>query len=75
MVLGILNTKGPENPTKEELVAKVREAAQYVDIKQLCISGQCGFASSQHGNLIAQEDQDKKISLLVEVAKEVWNDV
>jgi 5-methyltetrahydropteroyltriglutamate--homocysteine methyltransferase len=69
-----LNTKSPENATKEELVAKVREAAKYVDINQLCISGQCGFASSQHGNVIAQEDQDKKIKLLMEVAKELWND-
>jgi 5-methyltetrahydropteroyltriglutamate--homocysteine methyltransferase len=70
-----LNTKSPENATKEELIAKVREAAKYVDINQLCISGQCGFASSQHGNVIAQEDQDKKIKLLLEVAKELWNDV
>jgi 5-methyltetrahydropteroyltriglutamate--homocysteine methyltransferase len=70
-----LNTKSPENATKEELIAKVREAAKYVDINQLCISGQCGFASSQHGNVIAQEDQDKKIKLLVEVAKELWGDV
>jgi methionine synthase II (cobalamin-independent) len=72
VILGLLTTKTPESPSKDELVARVREAARYVDVGQLGISGQCGFASSQHGNKIDDEDQDRKIKLLMEVAKEVW---
>ena len=53
-------------------MARVREAAKYIDINQVCISGQCGFASSQHGNKISDKDQDKKIKLLMEVAEEIW---
>lgn len=75
MVLGILTTKVPESPTKEVLIARVRDAAQYIDIIQLCISGQCGFVSSQHGNKISQEDQEKKIRLLMDVAKDMWGEV
>jgi methionine synthase II (cobalamin-independent) len=72
VVLGILSTKTPDSPSREDLVAKVREAAKYTNLNQLCISGQCGFASSQHGNKISFEDQDKKIKLLMDVAQELW---
>jgi len=72
VVLGILSTKTPESPTKEELIGKLKEASKYININQLCISGQCGFASSQHGNKISFEDQDAKIKLLLDVAQEVW---
>jgi 5-methyltetrahydropteroyltriglutamate--homocysteine methyltransferase len=70
-----LSTKTPESPSKQELIAKVKEASKYIDINQLCISGQCGFASSQHGNKISFEDQDAKIKLLLEVAQEVWESI
>jgi 5-methyltetrahydropteroyltriglutamate--homocysteine methyltransferase len=65
-------TKWPENPSKEEFIARVKEASKYIDINQLCISGQCGFARSHVGNKISFEDQDTKIKLLLEVAQEVW---
>jgi 5-methyltetrahydropteroyltriglutamate--homocysteine methyltransferase len=74
IVLGLLTTKSPESLAKEALIVRIHEASQYININQLCISGQCDFASSQHGNKISFEDQDQNISLLMEVAKEVWGD-
>ena len=58
--------------TKESLKRRIDEAAQYVPLEQLCLSPQCGFSSTVHGNNIAVEDQRRKLALVVETAREVW---
>ena len=72
VVLGIVTTKRAELEDKEQLKRRIDEAAQYVDIDQLCISGQCGFASTEEGNHLSIDDEKAKLELLVEVATDVW---
>ena len=72
VVLGLVSTKTPVLESKDDLKRRIAEAAKYVPIENLCISPQCGFASSHHGNLLSEDDQWKKLSLVVEVAREVW---
>jgi 5-methyltetrahydropteroyltriglutamate--homocysteine methyltransferase len=72
VVLGLITTKRAELESKDTLRRRIDEAAKYIPIDRLCISPQCGFASTQEGNRISQEEQRAKLSLLVEVATEVW---
>jgi len=72
VVLGLITTKRPELESKDALKRRIDEAAKYVPLERLCISPQCGFASTQEGNKLSQEEQRAKLSLLVEVATEVW---
>ena len=71
-MLGLVSTKTPALEKKDELKRRIDEAARYVPLESLCISPQCGFASSHHGNLLTEEDQWRKLGLVVEVAREVW---
>jgi 5-methyltetrahydropteroyltriglutamate--homocysteine methyltransferase len=72
VVLGIMSSKRPEVEAKNALRRRIDEAARYVDPDQLCLSHQCGFSSTVHGNLLAEDDQWKKLARTVEVAREVW---
>ncbi len=72
VVLGLVTSKSPELEDPKELIARIHEAGTYVDLDRLAISPQCGFASTEEGNELTEEDQWKKIALLQEVAKEVW---
>jgi 5-methyltetrahydropteroyltriglutamate--homocysteine methyltransferase len=72
VVLGMVSTKTPVLENKDELKRRIDLAAKYVPLENLCLSPQCGFASSHHGNILSEEDQWKKLSLVVEVAREVW---
>ncbi|WP_161901690.1 5-methyltetrahydropteroyltriglutamate--homocysteine S-methyltransferase [Candidatus Enterococcus willemsii] len=74
IVLGLVTTKTPELEDKEVLKARIKEAAQYVPLNQLCLSPQCGFSSTHEGNKVSEEDQWKKFALIIETAKEVWGD-
>jgi 5-methyltetrahydropteroyltriglutamate--homocysteine methyltransferase len=56
----------------DDLKRRIDEAAKYVPLDQLCLSGQCGFASTEHGNALTQDDQKAKLELIVETAAEVW---
>ena len=58
---------------KEDVIARIHEAANYVPLEQLALSPQCGFASTEEGNLVTDEDQWKKLALVKEIAEEVWN--
>ena len=58
--------------SKEELKVRVFEACKYVDIDKLCLSPQCGFASTEEGNILTEEEQWNKIKLVKEIAQEVW---
>jgi len=72
VVLGVMTTKTPELESKDTLKRRVEEAAKYVDIDRLCISGQCGFASTVEGNSLTIDEERAKLDLLVETASEIW---
>jgi 5-methyltetrahydropteroyltriglutamate--homocysteine methyltransferase len=72
VVLGLVTTKRPELESKDELKRRIDEAARYVPVDQLCLSGQCGFSSTAEGNALAFADQAAKLRLIVETAQEVW---
>jgi 5-methyltetrahydropteroyltriglutamate--homocysteine methyltransferase len=72
VVLGLVTTKKPALESKDLLKRRIDEASRYVDVDQLCLSGQCGFASTEEGNKLSIEDEKAKLRLIVEVAEEVW---
>ena len=73
VVLGLISTKTPVLEKKEVLKQRIEEAAKYVPLENLCLSPQCGFASSEVGNQLTEDDQKRKLALAVEVAQEVWS--
>ena len=72
VVLGLVTTKTPELEPKDTLKRRIEQAAKYVDIDRLCLSGQCGFASTVEGNALTIDEERAKLELIVEVADEVW---
>ena len=72
VVLGLVTTKSGKLENKDELKRRIDEAAKFTDIDQLCLSGQCGFASTEEGNMLTEDEQWAKLRLIVEVAEEVW---
>jgi 5-methyltetrahydropteroyltriglutamate--homocysteine methyltransferase len=72
VVLGLVSTKTPALEGRDGLVKRIEEAAQYVPKEHLCLSPQCGFASTVAGNPVTIEDEQKKLALVVDVAKQVW---
>ncbi|MGI8650722.1 MAG: 5-methyltetrahydropteroyltriglutamate--homocysteine S-methyltransferase [Rubrobacter sp.] len=72
VVLGLVTSKRGELEAKDDLKRRIEEAGEFVDLDQVCISPQCGFSSTVEGNSLTQEEQRAKLSLLVEVAGEVW---
>jgi len=74
VVLGLVSSKVPQLESKQELTARINEAARYMPLDNMCLSPQCGFSSTVHGNEITEADQWAKVSLVVDVAREVWGD-
>jgi len=72
VVLGLVTTKVGELESKDAIKRRIDEAARYMPLEQLCLSPQCGFSSTVHGNEIARESQATKLRLIVETAREVW---
>ena len=72
VVIGIMSSKNPELESKEQLKSRINDATKYVPVEQICISPQCGFASTKEGNLLTESQQWKKLERLVAVADEVW---
>jgi len=72
VVLGLVSTKVPALESADALKRRIDEAARYVPLENLCLSPQCGFASTYRGNPVTAEDQRRKLALVVEVAREVW---
>jgi len=72
VVLGLVTTKLGELESKDDLRRRIDEAAQFVPLENLCLSPQCGFSSTHHGNALSQDDQWRKLERVVEVAAEVW---
>ena len=74
VVLGIVSTKTPQMESKDALKKRIEEAARVLDLDQLAISPQCGFASIDTGNPITPEAQEQKLRLVVELAREIWGE-
>jgi 5-methyltetrahydropteroyltriglutamate--homocysteine methyltransferase len=72
VVLGLVTSKTGTLETRDVLKRRLDDAAKYVDLEQLCLSPQCGFASTEEGNVLAEGEQWAKLSLIVELANEVW---
>lgn len=75
VVLGLLTSKRPELEDKGQVIARIEEASRIVPLDRLAVSPQCGFASSEEGNLVTEADQWAKLALCVEIAKDVWGGV
>jgi 5-methyltetrahydropteroyltriglutamate--homocysteine methyltransferase len=75
VVLGIMSSKRPDIEPKDALKRRIDEAARYAPLDQLCLSHQCGFSSTVHGNLLSEDDQWIKLARTVEVGREVWGGV
>ncbi len=72
VVLGLVTTKLGTVETKDYLKCRIEQATQFAPLDQLCLSPQCGFASTEEGNVLAEDEQWAKLALIVETAKEVW---
>jgi 5-methyltetrahydropteroyltriglutamate--homocysteine methyltransferase len=72
VVLGLVTSKAGTLESRDELRRRIDEAAKFVDIDQLCLSPQCGFASTEDGNVLAEEEQWAKLRMIVETARDVW---
>lgn len=73
IVLGLVTTKRPELEKADLLKTRIENASQFVDKNDLCLSPQCGFASTEEGNHLTEADQWAKIKLVVNTANEVWS--
>ena len=74
VVLGLVTSKRAALESKDELKRRIDEAAKYVPLEQLCLSPQCGFSSTVEGNALTRDEQEAKLRLVVEVAREVWGE-
>ncbi|WP_138416008.1 5-methyltetrahydropteroyltriglutamate--homocysteine S-methyltransferase [Aquibacillus sediminis] len=72
VVLGLFSSKTGELEDKQEIKSRIEEASKYVDLNRLCISPQCGFASTEEGNILTEEQQWNKLQLIKELADEIW---
>jgi len=72
VVLGLVTSKSGKLESKDALKRRIDQAATFIDLDQLCLSPQCGFASTEEGNILAEDEQWAKLAMVVEVADEVW---
>jgi len=72
VVLGLISSKTGALESKDALKRRIDSAAKHIDLDQLCLSPQCGFASTEEGNILTEDEQWAKLALAVEIASEVW---
>lgn len=72
VVLGLVTSKTPELEDEDAIKERIREASHYVPLEQLRLSPQCGFASTEEGNILTEDDQWRKIRLIRQIAEDVW---
>ena len=65
----------PQLESSDALKRRVEEASRFIDVDQLCISPQCGFASGEEGNLLTEDDQFAKLKLAVDTAHDIWGEL
>ena len=74
-MVGFITTKSGELESTDILLQKFDEASKYADLDQLGIAPQCGFASTEEGNKLSEDEQTKKLELLVQTAERIWGSV
>ncbi len=74
VVLGIVSSKTPHLESMDDLCKRIDEAARYMPLENMCVSPQCGFSSTHHGNSMTHEDQWRKLELVVKTAEKVWGE-
>ncbi len=72
VVLGLVTTKSGALESRDAVKRRIGEAAEFIDIDQLALSPQCGFASTEEGNLLAIDEQWAKLEMIVKIAQEIW---
>ncbi len=72
VVLGLITTKTGKLENKDDVKRRIEEATKYTSLDQLCLSPQCGFASTEEGNVLAEDEQWAKLAMVVQIADEVW---
>ena len=72
VVLGLVSSKTGQLEDKQSIFERIREATDYLPVNQLCLSPQCGFASTEEGNLLTEEEQWTKIAFIKEIAESIW---
>ena len=72
VVLGVVTTKFGQLEPRDEIKRRIEAASKFIDIGQLCLSPQCGFASTEEGNLLSEDEQWAKLRMIVELADEIW---
>jgi 5-methyltetrahydropteroyltriglutamate--homocysteine methyltransferase len=72
VVLGLVSSKVAQLESKDELKKRIEQATKYVPLENLCLSPQCGFSSTHHGNNLTVEQEKAKLKLCIDTAKEVW---
>ena len=72
VVLGLITSKSPKLEEKEQIITRIKEATKYIPLERLSLSPQCGFASTEEGNILTEEEQWEKLRLVREIAEEVW---
>jgi 5-methyltetrahydropteroyltriglutamate--homocysteine methyltransferase len=75
IVLGLVTSKFGTLEEPDDLKRRIEEAARFVPLEQLCLSPQCGFASTEEGNLLTEDEQWAKLQRVVEVAEQVWGSI
>jgi 5-methyltetrahydropteroyltriglutamate--homocysteine methyltransferase len=71
-VLGLVTTKSGALENKDDIKRRIEQATKFINLDRLCLSPQCGFASSEEGNVLAEDEQWAKLRMIVEIADEVW---
>jgi 5-methyltetrahydropteroyltriglutamate--homocysteine methyltransferase len=72
VVLGLVTSKSGALESKDAIKRRIDQAAQFIGLEQLCLSPQCGFASTEEGNTLSEDEQWAKLRMIVAVAQEVW---
>jgi 5-methyltetrahydropteroyltriglutamate--homocysteine methyltransferase len=72
VVLGLITTKTGRLEARDVIRRRIDEATKYISLDQLCLSPQCGFASTEEGNTLAEDEQWAKLAMIVELAREIW---
>ena len=73
VVLGLITSKSGRLESREGLKRRIDEATKYAPLEQLCLSPQCGFASTEEGNILSEDEQWAKLAMIVELAEEIWD--
>ena len=72
VVLGLITSKNGQLEDRDQIISRIKEASQFIPLDRLCLSSQCGFASTEEGNILTEKQQWEKIRLIRSIAEEIW---